>query len=81
MLGVNHAPLLNFSSLQLPGVNQATLTQPPTFWVWEDTPFVVPPLVLVDREQTLAACANNIYTLTITVRAQANKLTNKLTCC
>ena len=58
-------------SLSLPlyfSPTQATLTQPPTFWVWEDTPFVVPPLVLVDREQTLAACANNIYTLTITVR-------------
>ncbi len=30
---------------------------------------MVPPLVLVDREHTLAACANNIYTLTITVRS------------
>jgi hypothetical protein len=68
IIGVNHAPIINFTTLQLPGINQATLTQPPTFWTWEDTIFNIPPLYLVDREQSLSACANDLYNLTLTVR-------------
>ncbi len=77
VLAVNNRPQMNFTFHQSPfnyGSNYGsainygsamTLNNPPTFRVYEDSLFSLPPMTLTDREQTLSGCANNNYALVI----------------